>query len=358
MVTRFRIAHVSDLHLAEKQGDLGLNDLSNPLQQAMALTGCLLKKNYRPWMTSYQVDYLRALAANLTGSCFYNKAPYDGFVFSGDIATTGLQEDMAVAAAFIRGQPIHRTASTLLSIPPEKVVVAPGNHDRYFGRTLKPTSAEFERPKHFGENWTTQPQSNEHKRSHVNARVLTKNGTRLGIVCADFSYTDQNCPWLIPRYLGGGKVEPHVLSDLVNATKKLQDEGTPCIWVTHHAPISRKTGLFLRLKNAQLLGDAANDLGVRYILCGHTHYAVCTHYAKTSQRSTNRVRVICAGTATSAGKGDRVFYDISFNVNPAAGALAVELVGIKQMRATKATVDQRISRFAPRVSFRPYPALA
>lgn len=351
---KFRIAHVSDLHLAERPGEEGVNQQLEKWRVAFAFALGLFNGKYRPSTTSYDLRYLEALTRALQGSSYYNSIPYDGYIFSGDLATTGLVEDMAVAAAYLHGRPMHQISSKKrLRLPSAKTVLAPGNHDRYCGVRLLPASAEFERGTHFGEDWSIGKPSHSPVRSTVSHNVLMKDGAQLGVVCGDFSYTPENCPRFAVQYLGGGCVEDSVVNEMMLRTSVLQDQGIPCIWVAHHAPISKGTGLFLRLKNAHKLGDAALDAGVRYILCGHTHNATGFHSAATRRRTTERVRVLCAGSATSFGIGERSYFELVFSVASGTGTASVQLAGFKTMKAGELGRRENRDEYSRRLEFRP-----
>jgi 3',5'-cyclic AMP phosphodiesterase CpdA len=351
---KFRIAHISDLHLAERPGEAGLSERSESWRVACAFFPGLIKGNYRPWMTSYHPIYLAALTRALRGDSYFNSKPYDGYIFSGDLATTGLAEDMAVAAAYLHGRPMHHIAvKQRLKLPNAKTVLVPGNHDRYCGNKLWPTSAEFERGTHFGAEWSIDNPTHSPVRSTVSHSIILKDGAQLGVVCGDFSYTSENSPRFSIGYLGGGCVEDHIVDEMTKRTAFLRDAGVPSIWVVHHAPISKGTKLLLKLKNAHKLGDAALDAGVRYILCGHTHRASGFHSAKTRRSTTDRVRVLCAGSATSFDMGDHSYFELVFSVASGTASASVMLAGFRSMVATNLGLRESSGQYSRKVEFRP-----
>lgn len=334
---RFRIAHVSDLHLAEFSGDRGIHQMSRVEQLIFGYIPAYFRRNYRPWMRSYCLRHLRALTRTLHGESYYNTKAYDGYIFSGDLATTGLVDDMAAAAAYLHGRPMQQVSNldNFLKLPSAQTVLIPGNHDRYGGNLLRPVSTEFERDARFGEDWRINPTRGSTERSVVNFKVFEKDGAELGVVCGDFSYTSENSPRLFPWYLGGGRVEESTLGEMKKATRNLREQGIPSIWVTHHAPLPVGLNYFLRLENARKLGDAALEAGVRIILCGHTHSATKIRYAMVTQRKTDRVRVICAGSATSFQDGARSYYDLEFSVASGVSEPSVLLADSKLMTCKK-----------------------
>lgn len=351
---KFRIAHVSDLHLAERPGETGVG--RRKLEKWRARFAFLLgtfKSNYRPSMTSYHLPYLEALTRSLRGETFYNSEAYDAYIFSGDLATTGLAEDMAVAAAYLHGRPMHQIALRKhLKLPHARTVLAPGNHDRYCSAKLWPVSTEFERGTHFGAEWCIGQPTHSLARSTVNHTVLVKEGAQLGVVSGDFSYTAENSPRSALRYLGGGCVEQGTVDEMKRRTALLRENGIPTIWVAHHAPV-KSPGMFLKLENAHLLGDAALDSGVRYILCGHTHKESGFYPAATSRKTTDRVRVICAGSATSFDTDNRSYFELLFSAASGSSSAAVHLAGFRSMNAIRTANRTKHAEYSHRFEFAP-----
>lgn len=352
--TRMRIAHVSDLHLAERPGETGVG--RRQLEKWRARFAFMLGSvsgDYRASMTSYHLPYLEALTRSLRGETFYNSEPYDAYIFTGDLATTGRVDDMAVAAAYLHGRPMHQIASRRrLRLPHSRTVLAPGNHDRYSSAKLWPVSAEFERGTHFGAEWCIGQPTHSPERSTVNHTVLIKDGAQLGVVSGDFSYTANNSPRSASKYLGGGCVEDAIVHEMMERTARLRASGIPSIWVTHHAPINNP-GMFLKLENAHKLGDAALDSEVKYILCGHTHKHSGFHAAATSRRTFEQVRVICAGSATSFDADPRSYFELLFSVASGTSTASVQLVGFRSMMAKKTKNRLKNNEYSHKMEFAP-----
>jgi hypothetical protein len=87
----------------------------------------------------------------------------------------------------------------------------------------------------------------------------------------------------------------------VAALEALTDElradepGLGLLWVVHFPPAYPKIDPMLRLLDEQALLDAADRLGVRTILSGHTHRPRVYRAFSTGGRP---VTVLCAGSAT------------------------------------------------------------
>lgn len=352
---QFRIAHVSDLHLAESPGENGIHQQTLLWRLVCAYIPALIFSNYRPWAVSYCPDRLRALTRSLLGKSYFNELPYDGYIFSGDLATTGMTPDMAVAAAYLNGRPMHQVSAKhlLLALPSARTVLVPGNHDRYYGAKLKPESVEFERGSHFGGSWRIKETKDASVRSFVNHSILHKNGAKLGVVCGDFSYTPENAPAFFGSYIGGGCVEDSTVNEMIRRTLLLQSGGVPCIWVAHHAPIPTGFNPFLRLKDARKLGDGALETGIRTILCGHTHVASKIEYAIKSRKGTDRTRVICAGSATEYGKGHRSYFELLFNVASEVEEPKVRLAEHRTFDAKNLQMREERKLFARGWEFKP-----
>lgn len=351
---KFRIAHVSDLHMAERPAERGVGQWSSLWRKILATLPNIVNSDYRPWMDSYGLHYLRALTRSLQGNSYYNDKPYDGYIFSGDLATTGTRRDIAAAAAYLQARDLYNTSAPPLILPPTLTALVPGNHDRYHGGRMWPTSSEFELGPHFGGDWSIGGKGPTSERVFFNSREFVKGAARLGIVCGDFSYTEENCPRTFFQYWGGGMTVTKTITEMVKLTKDFQDAGTPVIWVTHHAPISRGTGFFLGLQGASELGDAAKNAGVKILLCGHTHTPSGYVFAKTTKKSGEPVRVICAGSATAAGTGERSYYEIVFAVKN-GNQPEVRINSLNKIVVKNLGLREQRSQYARKWEFVPLP---
>lgn len=314
----FRIAHLSDLHLAAQAGHVGLLDEASARNKVGMLLAAAIRQDIAHTITSYDRRYLRALSRALAARTKYATIPYDGFIVTGDLATTGAKPDIEQAAKYLGGVAIPGSCDVdnpPFKFPVDRLAVFPGNHDRYAGRYCVPSSVEFEHGAHFGSTWDVPAKKHGDARAEVNSTVFRKAGAKLAVVGADFSYPAQAFPKILYplKYLGCGRVADHIIDAMVTETKRLQSEECAVLWATHFPPVKSKRTL--QLHGFERVVEAAVSCKVNLVLSGHTHQANPSQYP-TFGRQLPGVRVISAGSATSAGeKGDRSYYELRLSVH-------------------------------------------
>ena len=313
-------------------------------------------------MSSYDPIYLRALSRALSGRSRFTRGGYDGIVATGDLATTGDARDLAVARAFFDGVPMPGFAGSLADRPhkfdPEKLAILPGNHDRYAGTWLTPTSTQFESGSHFTPDWTLRPPgSHSDDRAHVNTAFFpVREGVRLAVVSADFSYRGFPAfPAGVWRYLGSGVALSSTLAEMSTATKLLVEDGVAVIWAMHYPPSIQEGDKFLRIENPDDIARSAVRAGVNLILCGHTHRPRVDQLTIGGGRFTG-IRVVNAGTATGAGEGERSYYDILIPVSKSKARIKIEQVrSIKMIYSRWANRLQYAGEYGRSAEFCPAP---
>lgn len=316
--TIFKIAHISDLHLAEEPSVPGFNEASGLLGTLAVWFRVAAGMSGAPTMTSHDPRCFRALMDALTGKNKYTDGGYDGYLVTGDIATTGTPNDMRAAAGILRREDGYAGGETLDApmLPSEKVVLLPGNHDRYFGRTLSPTSAEFEREENFGANWSLGNPASGGKRRDVNHQVLTAaNGTQLAVISGDFSFTRPSL--YLWRYLGRGSASDETLEQMITFTDDYARKSIGVVWAVHFPPVKRGVRSFLRLERHEAVLRAAASCGVRTIFSGHTHIAG-PYMEGTLDDRFSAIQIICASTACeyvkSTSSTQRSYFHIELEV--------------------------------------------
>lgn len=263
-----RLLHLSDLHLAGKYRAFyeKLEKLNIPL-------------------SVHHPDVLSAVS-----EIIYNwRDEFDGVLITGDISTTGFKDDLQIAIDWLNEK-------TNLTLTPDgfakPIILVPGNHDRYANLAGFP-GTKFDQ--YFSSYWSAG--FGGIQTFFVPDRV----SPLLSIVSADFSLKhiyDSSCPF---GHYGQGKVYRDRLLSLVNETKGITKYYPNCgiVWMIHFAPefekhhqLDRK---MLLLKSDDLI-EAAKNIGIRYIFCGHTHQS--SDYLTLSNRG---VTIHCAGTSTCLG---------------------------------------------------------
>lgn len=277
----FRILHASDPHMATVPFRLGTY-----------------------WhQPSHDLNALKAFVA----FAHRNRNAFDAVLVSGDLATTGDRTDLVAAYQLYTAA----AANSVVAITPagEPTLVhwansgtldlLPGNHDRFRSRAhlYRAGGRVFDQvfdPKKGMSFWSA-------KQGVAHGVSICRGASVLHIVKADFTlHRGDSGKWfyMLPGWLGQGRVEQTVLDDLVAATKharcQFTDEGCHpvTLWVIHFDPFA--TDQVLLLLESAKLAKAAQELNVVAILCGHTHET------KLKPVSDKTVVYVC-GTTAQAG---------------------------------------------------------
>ena len=247
-MNRLRLLHLSDLHIARRYSKFGSSSRKYILEE-IARFSYLRKKNI------------------------------DGILISGDIADFGKQHDLECAKEFIFSPPqIKSTKPWLnyynrptLQACEKPIILIPGNHDR-FSILCRPDIKMFDSI--FFDSW--KPIQN---RIQLTLLPNDKNYS-LAVVSADFCLRQIDDNSIIGGYLGQGKVYGNRLAELIRQTKKINSNSlAKVLWMVHFAPefenhleLSYIDKRYLKLIDSQRLIEAAKNLKVRHIFCGHIHY--------------------------------------------------------------------------------------
>lgn len=193
------------------------------------------------------------------------KRELDLLLVLGDLATTGMKEDLAVAAGVFldNRSPEHVSAS----LDPRfgglgvHMHVVPGNHDRFIDDFAKPGGTEFDRV--FYDIYKPI--------NGVCVKEIYKDDVSLCVISADFCFRSNSNPVFYKRF-GRGKVDGSVLNQLDYCTRQWQksNAGRPVIWALHFSP-GEGVSRLLELEERDKVTRLAKQLGVRHIFCGHTH---------------------------------------------------------------------------------------
>jgi 3',5'-cyclic AMP phosphodiesterase CpdA len=263
----FRLLHISDLHFSFEPRRLdALSRIRSGFRERQVLRA-LFRVRLNALFSSHDLDLARAIAE----FAFRHRETLHGIIITGDLATTGMREDLDVAFNFITSPAAVGVTSTqrtpTLAASGLNVVLLPGNHDRYLSELGGPGGTDFDEV--FEEFWELG--------ERVQSVVFEEEGTRqnLGIVCADFSlryHSDAQVPKTMGR-LGQGRVYQSVLDDLVVETERLRSNSPSIgiIWAVHFPPNAPGGTRSLGLIDGRNLVSSARDQGVRHILAGHIH---------------------------------------------------------------------------------------
>jgi predicted phosphodiesterase len=288
----FRLLHLSDLHISGEANRYSLVDSYSPIRSTIK---SLFRVQNPLKIPSHDSRAARALASQLD----QDKDKYDAILISGDLATTGSEEDIKAAHDYLHGKLWH-TKNLIDEIPKicnvAPVIWMPGNHDRYKGKSFKPGCKRFESPNFFGGRWRADGQFKTDLGVHdgpVHSYHLKKDDTYLSIICADFTYKESKSD-LRGNHIGQGYVTDDVIYELERVTNESRNQfkNTAIVWVSHFPPKFPRVAISLKLVKEEKLLKLAEKLDIPFIFSGHTHEAM--EYPLPLSNQT--VRIICCGT--------------------------------------------------------------
>lgn len=242
-------------------------------------------------------------------------AELDLLVILGDLATTGLDNDLEVAGRVFLDQQVkeHLSASLEprfggLGIP---LHIIPGNHDRYKDDAATPGGRRFD----------TVFQTVYNPNNGVCLQVLQSDDVSICIVSADFCFPAGSTPSFLRKY-GRGAVDDAVLSELEFQTRSWQNKypGKPVIWALHFSP-GEGVPTPLILEQREKVLHQAQLLGVNHIFCGHTHIR--------KREIGAHPHIYCAGSVSAIDAIDNHFLHICTVSKTNSGQLQLEVSDLK-----------------------------
>lgn len=307
---RYSLVHLSDFHFCLQPNRRNIRTLWNDNRRGSIDTA----------RTAYEVSKLDGgfkallapasydprIASKIAKFCFDRRGATDAILVTGDLACTGLGEDVLTARRFVEGDGSKVLRYTLddgfptisgFDVP---VLVVPGNHDRYATTFATPGGLEFDR----------------HIKSMtgafgVGAAEIKKKGSALGIVAADLCLKDASrAPTSLNHRYGQGIVEADTLDRMREKTLILRARNTRTfiIWMIHFAPHYEADDLLLLNRSALI--DEARRLKVDLVVCGHTH--------EKATLDLNGVHIICGGSACCVENcGEYTVHQLSVEIDGA-----------------------------------------
>ena len=307
----FRVTHLSDLHLGRDANVSGFHHHAPTRYHIAKIFGQYWKrKNLVSLTGTYDSLATGALLEELgNDELLPSDSKTDAILISGDICSVGYLQELQFARNFL----LHGVNLKRVQFPVEKMVIMPGNHDRYRGwpTPFLSGSANFEHVDAFDEKWSPGNEAVSPSASLVRERRIPakKNKGGLSILCADFALSFAESSRISPFLLhfNGGSVKDEVLSSLARLTAAARDDGYAVVWAIHYPP--KFPGHWRQqLRGYKRLLVEAKGLGVRHIFAGHTHEQL--------QYEVGGVHVHCAGTPTSHGSKEYKFLRHKIYVNP------------------------------------------
>jgi hypothetical protein len=191
-------------------------------------------------------------------------------------------------------------------LPKEKILVMPGNHDRFFGTLpLLSGSKRFEHDDAFGPRWDQSPKVRLRPEYVCEHKIPGPSGDPgLSIICADFALSWRHSIQKPVLHLDEGLVEDSTLAALIQATTSAQEDGWAVVWAIHFPPNFPGEVFRKKLRGFRRLLAAARACEVDYIFSGHTHKQI----AYRTGFHSSPVTVFCAGTAMCDGAENHAFF--------------------------------------------------
>lgn len=313
-----QIAFIADPHLciqARRRNLLSLLDrklwekidVCGPVEDAKTSYFSPLKP------ASYDDEPLLA-AANFLGEF---ARELDLLVVLGDLATTGLDQDLAVAEqVFLDNRTKEHLNAALeprlggLGIP---MHVIPGNHDRYKDDKATPGCQRFDEIFHS----IYQPNNG------VCTKQIRRDDIDLGVISADFCFAE-GADVSYPRRFGRGSVNDIVLSELDVQTRSFQRDHPemPVIWALHFSPAEGVSSPLV-LEEREKVTHLAKFLRVKHIFCGHTHlrkreigthpHIYCAGSVSSVESSKNHFLHVCSVDRNSVGELELEVFDLKYD---------------------------------------------
>jgi 3',5'-cyclic AMP phosphodiesterase CpdA len=308
----FRLLHLSDFHIALQANVIGVNEWQHLPRSWFGLDRITQWFGWTPPRTGeeriypfgdrglrHPSSYHIELALAVARFAYLKRLErLDGILITGDLATTGRAADLTTAFQYVNDPVQDRWLTqldhpTLQAGPPHnnRILLIPGNHDRYQGLRFYPGGTEFDNT--FQNYW-------DGKQRVQTLFVFRKGTERLAVIGADFCLKHQDdanagVGKSDMAYLGQGRAYVDVSIDLQAETQYWNDQNAAVIWAVHFPPGFAGVDPSLTFLDDFMLLDAAWRMGVEHIFCGHTH--VPRQYSVVDSVGGRRVNIYCAGTA-------------------------------------------------------------
>jgi 3',5'-cyclic AMP phosphodiesterase CpdA len=259
-MAQFRLLHIADLHFSHfGQSESKTEAVVQSFKKRVL--GC----RYQPFIARQMSDWIRNHVDH-----------FDAVVITGDLADSGSRKNLNLVREFLLGSGDSKLQRPSIHSLNQPVIVGPGNHDRFDGFTRLPAGSAFD--EFFRAFGTDEFRFlDEHRR--VAEFELSRDNEQLVLLYADFCLRDDRDAE--PQYhvdfsLGQGRIYEDTLAILKGRTSELIQEKRPFLWAIHFAPdpdtaAADSVDESLRLIESAELTNAARDLSVPAILCGHRH---------------------------------------------------------------------------------------
>lgn len=285
-----RFLHLSDLHICIEPNRRNIVSL---LQAKPSEKIDVVKNLFKQGLATiaHPASYRPSRLSAVAEFTYKNRASYAGVIISGDLATSGKVSDVKEAYNFVATKPDDKwvsAGSPVLQGSSLPVLVMPGNHDNYASNSPIPSPANFNL-------YFNQQLQEDRYANRVGRKAFIEDGVLVVFIFADFSFGKKSDSKNKRHLYGGGKVQKSVLQELKDRTQNVKFKHNidvkrvEVFWVVHFAPFD--CGSDLELTGYEKILEAAENHGIKAILCGHTH-----EHRVIKNKTTS---IFCAGAATS-----------------------------------------------------------
>nr|WP_319516581.1 metallophosphoesterase [uncultured Cohaesibacter sp.] len=313
-----KIAFIADPHLCIEARRQNLFSLSfrKPAQNvdvlrnitgrfsSSGLNALIKPTSYDEGVLEAAADFVEEIATEL-----------DMLVILGDLATTGLLDDLNVAKEIFLSEGVKEHLDARLNprfgglgIP---LHVIPGNHDRYLDDYGMPGCKNFD----IVFKTVYSPKDG------VCFSEIENDGILVGLASADFCFVEGSQPNILQRY-GRGEVNNIVLRELENRTRAWKDSnpGMPVVWALHFS-VADDVPYLLELNQKNEVLSKANLLGVKHIFGGHTH--------ERKRQIGSHPHIYSAGSVSSIDSRDNHYIHVCEVKRDFSGEYVLELFDFK-----------------------------
>jgi hypothetical protein len=248
-VVDIKILHVSDFHFADAVRFLGRK-------------GFLASALHR-YLGPADIDIAEAVARE----AFYRRNDLDGILITGDLATTGLPEDLHPANEYLEARAqvgwLSSNMRPTLAGCGLPIFILPGNHDRYRDLWGRAGGTSFDDV--FSRRWSVG--------QGVDCFSIRKGAAGLSIIAGDFTLQrsgDCNCAG---GHWGQGRAYAKLVDLMVRKTEEARTDfpNTAVIWALHFPPVFPGGRRELELLEGANVLQGSRAAGVKHLLCGHQH---------------------------------------------------------------------------------------
>jgi 3',5'-cyclic AMP phosphodiesterase CpdA len=316
----WRVAHVSDFHFCATPRRANLWKIIKLRIQEANGDISRIGPEVAPaiWLPE---SHCPEIAEFLARKIYRTRNEIDLLLISGDIATTGLPEDLRIALRYVNTAPAKTYFgadwNATLKSGAFPIFLLPGNHDRFRNNEAEPGCRTFDLI--FESYWGRRDRE-------ISSVILNRaDSAPLGIIAADLTLridSDATRPNRWMRY-GQGYAYDDVIAKLVERTREVRNsrfQGIGIVWAIHFPPARECQGFlgYLQLRYHDRVVEAAHANNIKTILAGHVHERMVIRLGELD--------IVCAGSGCAFGeKHGNWLHNLEFDVQNGSAKLSKKI---------------------------------